>query len=67
LHSGVTAPRGDPESPWSDDEFAAKYRWLASGLLESGRTEAILAAARGIAELPDARVLLDLLAGPLAG
>jgi 2-methylcitrate dehydratase PrpD len=66
LKSDVVTPRGDPEAPWSDEEFEAKFRWLAEGLVPEERAEAILAAARRIAAMPDANELLDLLAPPLA-
>lgn len=65
LHSGVAWPRGEPDSPFSDEEFEAKYRWLASGLLSSERTEAILNASRRVVDMPDVSELLDLLSAPL--
>jgi 2-methylcitrate dehydratase PrpD len=64
-HSGMVAPRGDPESPWSDADFEGKYRWLAEGLLEPDRAEAILAAVRGVTEMDEVSRLFDLLAPPL--
>jgi 2-methylcitrate dehydratase PrpD len=67
LHSGLVSPRGDPEAPWTDVEFEAKFRWLAEGLIPGERAEAILSAVRGVADAPDAATLIDLLAEPLDG
>jgi 2-methylcitrate dehydratase PrpD len=66
LESGVASSRGEPESPWTEAEFDAKFRWLASGLIPGERAEDILSAARAMAGLPDAGHLLDLMAGPLS-
>jgi hypothetical protein len=65
LESGLSSARGEPESPWSDEEFDAKYRWLASGLLDLERTEALLSAVRNAAGQPDVSAVFDLMAGGL--
>lgn len=53
--------RGSPHNPLSDGEVEDKFRDCAAGLIDEAATARALAAAWGIAELPDAGVLFEAL------
>lgn len=44
----VLKPKGDPGNPLTPDEIAGKYRQNAAGVLDAVRTDALLAAIRGL-------------------
>ncbi len=53
LDERVTAARGTPENPLTRDEVEAKFRGLAEVVLPTERVARLLAALRGLADLPD--------------
>ncbi|MBI3362085.1 MAG: MmgE/PrpD family protein [Chloroflexi bacterium] len=67
FQSGLATPRGEPESPLTDEELEAKFRWLASGLVSSDRAEAIISAVRDLPASPNVNGLFELLIPPLSG
>ncbi len=64
----ITSPdttfRGELDDPFTDDDLADKYRWLAGTLLAGPRVAALEAAAWGIADAPSIEPMLALLAAP---
>lgn len=57
----VLKPKGDPGNPLTPEEIAGKYRDNASGVLDAARTEALLAAIRGLPQATSLDALSDLL------
>ena len=57
----VLKPKGDPGNPLTPEEIAGKYRDNASGVLDAARTEALLAAIRGLPQAASLDALSDLL------
>ena len=52
LEALVRTPKGDPENPLSWAELEAKFRDLALGTAYEGASEAIIAAVRGLDQVP---------------
>jgi 2-methylcitrate dehydratase PrpD len=63
--SGEAEALWDRNSPPTDDELLAKYRWLAREGLSEQRAAALEAAAWDCASLPDAAALLSLITPPV--
>ncbi len=57
----VLKPKGDPGNPLTPEEIAGKYRDNAAGVLDAARTEALLAAIRGLPQATSLDALSDLL------
>ncbi|MGE0221934.1 MAG: MmgE/PrpD family protein [Acetobacteraceae bacterium] len=57
----VMKPKGDPGNPLSPEEIAVKYRDNAAGVMDAARSEALLAAIRGLPEAADLDALSALL------
>jgi 2-methylcitrate dehydratase PrpD len=62
--SGEVKPLWDGVPQPTDAELREKFRWLVRGRMPAARAEALEAAAWDCADLPDAALLLALLAPP---
>jgi len=64
----VTSPdttfRGDVDDPFSDEELSAKYRWLATTLLDNVRVDAIELEVGALADRESITPLVELLTAP---
>jgi 2-methylcitrate dehydratase PrpD len=69
-NQGKTFDSGEAKALWdgvpqpTDEELRRKFRWLVRGRLPLDRADTLEAAAWDAADLPDAGILLDLLAPP---
>ncbi|MDN3556208.1 MmgE/PrpD family protein [Halomonas maura] len=57
--SGITAARGDPDSPLSRDDFVNKFRRYSSSTLGETRADKIIEVVDGLDRAPDCSELLD--------
>lgn len=60
LEAAVSQPRGHSSRPFTFDDAAAKFRWLAARSLSPGRVEALLQAVRSIDDAPDLSAIFRL-------
>jgi 2-methylcitrate dehydratase PrpD len=62
LEERVSAARGTADNPLTRDELEAKFRRLAEVVLPAARVTELVAALRGLADLPDMAELAALAA-----
>ena len=67
LQSVVVQPRGGPANPLRDTDIVAKYRALASRVMEPDRVEAIERQVLALDTLDDVHDLIASLAAPVTG